>query len=74
MAGVYPSRATLPAVGGGEGVGHIYSVGSAVKTLSLGDLVIRSPYIPGKYSSLEYENNSDSYPFNRLYESRFKTF
>lgn len=49
MAGVYPNGPALPAVGGGEGVGEIHSVGSAVKDFSPGDLVIRSPFVPGKY-------------------------
>lgn len=43
MAGVYPVRPEVPAVGGYEGVGEIYSVGSAVKALSPGDWVIPSP-------------------------------
>ncbi|XP_015058017.1 enoyl-[acyl-carrier-protein] reductase, mitochondrial-like [Solanum pennellii] len=58
IEGVYPSRATLPAVGGGEGVGEIYFVGSAVKTLSPGDLVIRSPYIPGSWQTYMVEEES----------------
>ena len=33
--GVYPVRPQLPAVGGLEGVGEVYSVGSAVKGLCL---------------------------------------
>jgi NADPH:quinone reductase-like Zn-dependent oxidoreductase len=33
----------VPAVGGYEGVGEVQSVGSAVKGLSPGDLVIPSP-------------------------------
>lgn len=33
----------MPAVGGYEGVGEVHSVGSAVKGLSPGDLVIPSP-------------------------------
>ncbi|KAK6234746.1 hypothetical protein SCA6_010083 [Theobroma cacao] len=43
IEGVYPVRPQVPAVGGYEGVGEVYSVGSAVKGLSAGDLVIPSP-------------------------------
>ena len=41
--GVYPVRPQVPAVGGYEGVGEVFSVGSAVKGLSPGDWVIPSP-------------------------------
>ncbi|XP_060966763.1 enoyl-[acyl-carrier-protein] reductase, mitochondrial-like [Cannabis sativa] len=43
IEGVYPVRPQVPAIGGYEGVGEVYSVGSAVKGLSPGDLVIPSP-------------------------------
>uniref|UniRef100_A0A803Q6H1 Alcohol dehydrogenase-like N-terminal domain-containing protein n=1 Tax=Cannabis sativa TaxID=3483 RepID=A0A803Q6H1_CANSA len=43
VAGVYPVRPQVPAIGGYEGVGEVYSVGSAVKGLSPGVLVIPSP-------------------------------
>ncbi|MED6180063.1 hypothetical protein PIB30_006877 [Stylosanthes scabra] len=43
IQGVYPVRPQPPAVGGYEGVGEVYSVGSAVTSLSPGDLVIPSP-------------------------------
>ncbi|MED6182542.1 hypothetical protein PIB30_029294 [Stylosanthes scabra] len=43
IQGVYPVRPQPPAVGGYEGVGEVYSVGSAVTSLSLGDWVIPSP-------------------------------
>ncbi|GLU02444.1 hypothetical protein SLE2022_196940 [Rubroshorea leprosula] len=43
IEGVYPVRPQVPAVGGYEGVGEVYSVGSAVKDLSPGDWVIPSP-------------------------------
>lgn len=43
MKGVYPVRPQVPAVGGYEGVGEVHSVGSAVKGLLPGDLVIPSP-------------------------------
>ncbi|KAL1298563.1 hypothetical protein HN51_042896 [Arachis hypogaea] len=43
IQGVYPVRPELPAVGGYEGVGEVYSVGSAVTSLSPGDWVIPSP-------------------------------
>lgn len=43
IAGVYPVRPPVPAVGGYEGVGEVYAVGSGVKDLSVGDWVIPSP-------------------------------
>lgn len=45
--GVYPVRPQLPAVGGYEGVGEVYAVGSAVKNLAPGDRVIPSPPTSG---------------------------
>ncbi|ERM95697.1 hypothetical protein AMTR_s00023p00224360 [Amborella trichopoda] len=41
--GVYPVRPPVPAVGGYEGVGEIYALGSAVRNLSVGDWVIPLP-------------------------------
>ena len=49
--GVYPVRPQVPAVGGYEGVGEVYSFGSAVKGLSPGDLVIPSPPSSGLFFS-----------------------
>ncbi|KAL1827610.1 hypothetical protein ACET3Z_006022 [Daucus carota] len=43
IQGVYPVRPHVPAVGGYEGVGEVHSLGSAVKGLSPGDLVIPCP-------------------------------
>ncbi|KAG9453859.1 hypothetical protein H6P81_006763 [Aristolochia fimbriata] len=43
IEGVYPVRPPVPAVGGYEGVGEVYAVGSAVRNLSIGDWVIPSP-------------------------------
>ncbi|CAL9776687.1 unnamed protein product [Musa acuminata subsp. burmannicoides] len=43
IEGVYPARPILPAIGGHEGVGEVYSVGSGVCNLSVGDWVIPSP-------------------------------
>lgn len=42
-------RPQVPAVGGYEGVGEVQSIGSAVKGLSPGDLVIPSPPSFGKF-------------------------
>ena len=42
MLGVYAIRPPLPAVGGGEGVGVVSSVGAEVTTLSKGDWVVVS--------------------------------
>ncbi|KAK1271384.1 hypothetical protein QJS04_geneDACA021009 [Acorus gramineus] len=43
IEGVYPVRPPVPAVGGYEGVGEIYALGSSVRKLSVGDRVIPSP-------------------------------
>lgn len=47
IIGVYPVKPQIPvytpAVGGYEGVGEVHSLGSAVKGLSPGDLVIPCP-------------------------------
>ncbi|XP_063943112.1 enoyl-[acyl-carrier-protein] reductase, mitochondrial isoform X2 [Daucus carota subsp. sativus] len=43
IQGVYPVKPQMPAVGGFEGVGEVHSIGSAVKGLSPGDLVIPCP-------------------------------
>ncbi|WRX33399.1 Alcohol dehydrogenase-like [Theobroma cacao] len=51
IEGVYPVRPQVPAVGGYEGVGEVYSVGSAVKGLSAGDLVIPSPPSSGTWQT-----------------------
>lgn len=40
IQGKYPSKPTLPAVPGNEGVGEILDVGSKVKNFSIGDRVI----------------------------------
>ena len=42
LIGVYAIRPPLPAVGGGEGVGVVTSVGAEVTTLSEGDWVVMS--------------------------------
>ncbi|KAE8680499.1 putative trans-2-enoyl-CoA reductase [Hibiscus syriacus] len=51
IEGVYPVRPQVPAVGGYEGVGEVYSVGSAVKGLLPGDLVIPSPPSSGTWQT-----------------------
>ncbi|WOK95523.1 hypothetical protein Cni_G04230 [Canna indica] len=43
IEGVYPVRPPVPAIGGYEGVGEVYSLGSGVSNLSVGDWVIPSP-------------------------------
>lgn len=50
--GVYPVKPQMPAVGGFEGVGEVHSIGSAVKGLSPGDLVIPCPPSFGNHSLL----------------------
>ncbi|XP_019257617.1 PREDICTED: probable trans-2-enoyl-CoA reductase, mitochondrial [Nicotiana attenuata] len=56
--GVYPDRSALPTIGGGEGVGIIHSVGSAVKSLSPGDFVVRFPYIQGSWQTYIVQEES----------------
>ncbi|KAJ4725937.1 Zinc-binding alcohol dehydrogenase family protein [Melia azedarach] len=51
IEGVYPVRPKVPAVGGYEGVGEVYSVGSAVKGLAPGDWVIPSPPSSGTWQT-----------------------
>ncbi|KAK5641694.1 hypothetical protein RI129_010241 [Pyrocoelia pectoralis] len=45
IEGKYPSKPTLPAVGGGEGVAEIIDVGSEVRNLAVGDRIV--PLKPG---------------------------
>ncbi|XP_020530012.1 probable trans-2-enoyl-CoA reductase, mitochondrial isoform X1 [Amborella trichopoda] len=49
IEGVYPIRPPVPAVGGYEGVGEIYALGSAVRNLSVGDWVVPSPPSSGTW-------------------------
>ncbi|XP_076915547.1 enoyl-[acyl-carrier-protein] reductase, mitochondrial-like [Bidens hawaiensis] len=51
IEGVYPVRRPVPAVAGHEGVGEVHSVGSAVKGLSPGDLVMTYPPSPGTWQT-----------------------
>ncbi|KAG6484491.1 hypothetical protein ZIOFF_053009 [Zingiber officinale] len=43
MQSVYPVSPPVPASGGYEGVGEVYSLGSGVSNLSVGDWIIPSP-------------------------------
>lgn len=58
IEGVYPVRPQLPAVGGREGVGEVHLVGSAVKDLSPGDLVIPSPLSFGTWQTYIVKDQS----------------
>lgn len=51
IEGVYPVRPLVPAIGGYEGVGEVYSVGSAVRGISPGDWVIPSPPSSGTWQT-----------------------
>lgn len=51
IEGVYPVRPPVPAIGGYEGVGEVYSVGSAVRGISPGDWVIPSPPSSGTWQT-----------------------
>ncbi|GMN24488.1 hypothetical protein TIFTF001_000587 [Ficus carica] len=58
IEGVYPVRPEVPAVGGYEGVGEVYSVGSAVKDFSPGDWVIPSPPSSGTWQTYIVKDQS----------------
>ncbi|TXG73946.1 hypothetical protein EZV62_002525 [Acer yangbiense] len=58
IQGVYPVRPQVPAVGGYEGVGEVYSVGSAVTGVAPGDWVIPSPPSFGYLRSIDDRNQS----------------
>ncbi|KAM5583897.1 enoyl-[acyl-carrier-protein] reductase, mitochondrial [Rosa sericea] len=65
IEGVYPVRPQVPAVGGYEGVGEVHSVGSAVKGLSPGDLVIPSPPSSGMWQTYVVKDQSVWYKINK---------
>lgn len=58
-------RPQVPAVGGYEGVGEVYAVGSAVAGLSTGDWVIPSPPSSGTFY---FWLNFDGERYNELLE------
>lgn len=58
IEGVYPVRPEVSAVGGYEGVGEVYSVGSAVKDFSPGDWVIPSPPSSGTWQTYIVKDQS----------------
>uniref|UniRef100_A0A251UM60 Enoyl-[acyl-carrier-protein] reductase, mitochondrial n=1 Tax=Helianthus annuus TaxID=4232 RepID=A0A251UM60_HELAN len=51
IQGVYPVKPQLPTVGGREGAGVVHSVGSAIRDLSPGDLVMVSPPSAGTWQT-----------------------
>ncbi|CAN4119019.1 unnamed protein product [Withania somnifera] len=65
IEGVYPVRPAVPAIGGWEGVGEVYSAGCAVKALSPGDLVIHSAYLPGTWQTYVVEDQSLWYKIDK---------
>ncbi|KAJ4910372.1 putative trans-2-enoyl-CoA reductase [Raphanus sativus] len=58
IEGVYPVRPPVPAVGGYEGVGEVYAVGSNVSALSPGDWVIPSPPSSGTWQTYVVKEES----------------
>ncbi|CAA7038201.1 unnamed protein product [Microthlaspi erraticum] len=58
IEGVYPVRPPVPAVGGYEGVGEVYAVGSRVNGLSPGDWVIPSPPSSGTWQTYVVKEES----------------
>ncbi|KAL6203134.1 hypothetical protein ACLB2K_026837 [Fragaria x ananassa] len=65
IEGVYPVRPQVPAVGGYEGVGEVHSVGSAVKGLLPGDLVIPSPPSSGMWQTYVVKDQCAWYKINK---------
>lgn len=59
IQGKYPSRPSLPAVPGNEGVGEIVAVGSNVQTLSIGDKVVPNGPNFGTWRTLANYNFED---------------
>ncbi|KAG6537564.1 hypothetical protein ZIOFF_002658 [Zingiber officinale] len=56
---VYPVRPPVPAIGGYEGVGEVYSIGSGVSNLSVGDWVIPSPPSFGTWQTYVVKEEND---------------
>ena len=55
IQGTYPIKPKLPAIGGGEGVGEVLSVGPEVKNLKIGDWVFPGGNMKGtKYGDNRY--------------------
>ncbi|KAM4095493.1 hypothetical protein ACJW30_08G033400 [Castanea mollissima] len=65
IEGVYPVRPQVPAVGGYEGVGEVFSVGSAVKGLLPGDWVIPSPPSSGTWQTYVVKDQSVWHKINK---------
>ena len=62
IQGTYPLKPPLPAIGGGEGVGEVLSIGPQVQNLKIGDWVF-----PGTYFKLS--NNRAANLINFLQNS-----
>ncbi|KAK0604249.1 hypothetical protein LWI29_013738 [Acer saccharum] len=65
IQGVYPVRPQVPAVGGYEGVGEVYSVGSAVTGVAPGDWVIPSPPSFGTWQTYIVKDQSVWHKINK---------
>ncbi|KAK2985582.1 hypothetical protein RJ640_025015 [Escallonia rubra] len=65
IQGKYPVKPQLPAVGGYEGVGEVHSLGSAVRGLSPGDLVIPSPPSSGTWQTYVVKEESAWHKIDR---------
>ena len=70
--GVYGTRPPLPAVGGGEGVGVVTSVGEQVTTLSKGDHVVIAK--PGIGKNLRTTNQYSLENFHPLLTTPMSDF
>ncbi|KAJ0021720.1 hypothetical protein Pint_32261 [Pistacia integerrima] len=65
IQGVYPVRPQVPAIGGYEGVGEVYSVGSEVAGLLPGDWVIPSPPSSGTWQTYVVKDQSVWHKINK---------
>ncbi|XP_031251571.1 enoyl-[acyl-carrier-protein] reductase, mitochondrial-like [Pistacia vera] len=66
IQGVYPVRPQVPAIGGYEGVGEVYSVGSEVAGLLPGDWVIPSPPSSGTWQTYVVKDQSVWHKINKV--------
>ena len=58
IQGTYPIKPTLPAIGGGEGVGEVLSVGPEVKNLKIGDWVFPGGNMRGTWTTRVVDDES----------------
>ena len=59
IQGTYPIKPKLPAIGGGEGVGEVLSVGPEVKNLKIGDWVFPGGNMRGTWTTRVVDDESN---------------